>query len=356
MASIRAVCTAVPKHCYSNEAILAAANIWLRDHPDEMTLFERFVGSSQSDRRFFCRTLDQILEFNGMRHRAAIFEEEGVEVGVRSLRDACREAEIDSAELGTFIFTSCTSPVIPSIDASLISALPLDRSISRIPIYQHGCAGGVVGLSLANKFAQAGSKVVLTSVELCSLGFQSKNHTASNLVGSALFGDGAASVVVTPEDSGLVFLDSQSILTTGSRHLMGYDIHDDGAHLRLDKELPAFLAKHVPQLVPAFLGRHGLSTSDIRWWLFHPGGVKILNALENAFSLEPHQACWARDVLRNFGNLSSASILFVTSEFLKSGVCRERDLVLMVGVGPGLTVELILFEMRNGGAARLDLN
>ena len=112
--------------------------------------------------------------------------------------------------------------------------------------------------------------------------------------------------------------------------MMGYDIHDDGAHLRLDKELPSFLAAQIPDLVSTFLERHSLTSADINRWLFHPGGIKILNCLEELFSLRPDQAIWARNVLRDFGNLSSASVLFVLSEFLKSRVAKDRDKVLMV--------------------------
>ncbi|MFN8392353.1 MAG: 3-oxoacyl-[acyl-carrier-protein] synthase III C-terminal domain-containing protein [Bdellovibrionota bacterium] len=346
MPSIRCIETAVPKHRYGNDEILQAAKIWLNGNTSEMALFERFVGSSQAEHRFFIQSLPEILQLGGMQRRAQMFENAGVELGAKSMRAAIETSRLDTSEVGVYIFTSCTSPVIPSIDASLIGEVGLKRTITRLPIYQHGCAGGVIGLSLANKFAKAGERVILTSVELCSLGFQFGDRTAGNLVGSAIFGDGAASVVVVPEDEGLVFLDSQSILTERSRHMMGYNIFDDGAHLRLDKELPGFLAEQIPQLVPPFLERNGLKSTDIKWWLFHPGGVKILNCLEAAFSLAPDQACWARNVLRNYGNLSSASVLFVTSEFLRSGVYQDRDLVMMVGVGPGLTVELILFELR----------
>lgn len=346
MPSIRSVGTALPQVRYDNEEIIRAARIWLDGNPTESALFERFLASGQTETRHFVHPLEKILLLSGMKERSEIFERDGVALGLASLRSACETARMDPSVFDTLIFTSCSSPVIPSIDAALIAELPLDRSITRVPIYQHGCAGGVVGLALANKFAKLGSKVLLTSVELCSLGFQHNDHSAGHLVGSAIFGDGSASVVVTPEDSGLVFLDSQSVLTQNSHHMMGYDILDDGAHLRLNKELPGFLAQQIPDILPSFLGRHGLTTSDIRWWLFHPGGVKILNCLESAFAIEPSAACWAREVLRDVGNLSSASILFVTSEFLKSEVYRDRDLVLMVGVGPGLTVEMILFEMR----------
>ncbi len=346
MPSIRSVGTALPKYEYRNSDILSAAKVWLANQPTEMALFERFVASAQTEKRFFIQPLDAILELGGMSKRSAMFEDVGVNLGAESLLKAVETAKLDPAEIDSFIFTSCSSPVIPSIDANIMERMNLSRSVNRLPIYQHGCAAGVIGLSLANRFAQSGEQVALTSVELCSLGFQFNDYTAGNLVGSAIFGDGSASVVVSPDNDGMVFVDSQSVLTKDSRHLMGYDLYDDGAHLRLNKELPGFLAKYVPPLTHTFLERNGMQAKDVKWWLFHPGGVKILNCLEQSFALDPEQAPWARTALREYGNLSSSSILFVTSEFLKSKAYKDRDRVMMVGVGPGLTVELILFEMR----------
>ncbi len=345
MSSVISVGTAVPNFAFGPEDICAAGQKWLQNSTDEKLLFERFVSSSQTKRRHFVRPLHEMLEFSSNRERSIIFEEEGTPLGVKSASSALVQAKVDPTEIDTFIFTSCSCPAIPSIDALIIQSLGLRSDVSRVPLYQHGCAGGVIGLALADKFAKLGGNVLLTSVELCSIGFFPGDHSPGHLVGSAIFGDGSASVVVSPEKGKLSFVDSQSILTRNSRHMMGYDIQDDGAHLKLDKELPSFLAREVPPLVPAFLKRNGIELRDVDWWLFHPGGTKVLSCLEEVFGIPRERAIWARDVLQNFGNLSSASVLFVTSEFLSSGVAKSRELVLMVGVGPGLTVELVLFRV-----------
>lgn len=201
-----------------------------------------------------------------------------------------------------------------------------------------------MGLSLANKFARHGQIAMLTSVELCSLVFQPTDVSPGHLVGAALFGDGAASALITPHDTGLRIVDTLSYLIPDTRHLMGYDILDTGMHLRLDKELPKNLALTVPDLVHGFLASHSLRAADINWWLFHPGGVKILGYLEQAFSLEARQCPWSRQVLREVGNLSSATILFVIKEFMDSQVAAPGDYALAVGIGPGLTIELILLQ------------
>ncbi len=353
MPSIQCVATAVPQNRYDNDQILGAAEIWLKDEPTQRALFQRFVSSSQTAYRHFVQPISSVLDLNGMSGRAKLFETHAPQLGEECIVRACRTAAVDPREVGTFIFTSCSIPVIPSVDGMLVHRLRMNPAVRRLPIYQHGCAGGVIGLALANTFCEASdAPVLLTSVELCSLGFQSADLTSGNLVGSAIFGDGAASVVVSPSDEGLCFVASQSLLLEDSRRMMGYDIMDDGSHLRLDKELPSFLAENIPQIVPEFLSRHGLRVKDVPWWLFHPGGAKILNCLDEVFSLQPDQAQWARQVLRHFGNLSSASILFVLSEFLKSDVYSDREPVLMVGVGPGMTIELILFEYRAPASAQ----
>lgn len=346
MASISSVAISLPDASYCNADVLAAGASWLKDSPAELALFRRFVEATLTKKRHFVLPLEGILSLNGARGRAEMFEQAAPQIALPAMKDAIQNSRQDPSQLGTFLFTSCTCPSIPAVDGILVEQAKLSSEISRVPIYQHGCAGGIVGLNLASKLVQEHSPVLLTSVELCSLVFQAKCRTGGQLVGSAIFGDGAASAVIVPENRGLTFVDSCSTLLPGSRQLMGYDIFDDGTYLRLDRELPSFLAKHVPQLVGKFLGRNGLVAGDVPWWLFHPGGVKILDFLEQAFSLEERQATWARRVLSTYGNLSSASVLFVLHEFLQDKTYKAGDYVLMVGVGPGLTIEQILFVVQ----------
>lgn len=344
MASIHRIATTVPPQSFGPEAIVEAGQSWLSHSSSEALLFQRFVSSSQTSRRFFVSPIGEILKPRGMKERARIFEEEGTALGTSSAAKVFEGALLGPEEIDVFIFTSCSSPVIPSIDGLIAQQIGLRPDVLRLPIYQHGCAGGIIGLALASQFAQSSKNVLLCSVEVCSLGFYREDHSAGHLVGSAIFADGSASAIISAEDSGLVFLDSQSILTEDSRHLMGYDLEDNGAHLRLDKELPSFLSRMVPGIVHAFLEKHGLSSENVDWWLFHPGGIKVLNSLEQTLSLEPRKARWAREVLTQYGNLSSASVLFVASEFTNSDVAKNGDLVMMIGMGPGLTIELILFR------------
>ncbi len=344
MATLSSIRTAVPKFSYSNVQIEQAGAPWLGNDSDDYQLFLRFVRSSHTLRRHFVLPLESILALSGASERASVFERAAPELAGAPLLGAIEAAALTPEEIDTFIFTSCTSPSIPSVDGILVQQAGLSNKVNRLPVYQFGCAGGVIGLALANRFADAGKRVLVTSVELCSLVFYAGDRSRGHLVGCAIFGDGTASAVVDQGTRGLRFRDAQSFLIPDTRHLMGYDILDDGAHLRLDRDLPRSLAATVPHVVEAFLRKNRLHSEEVPWWLFHPGGTKILSYLENAFGLRPEQCSFARDVLENVGNISSSTIFFVTERFLSSAPYCDGDHVLLLGIGPGLTIELILFQ------------
>lgn len=346
MAVIRTVSTALPRNTYSREDIFAVSSEWLKDAPHQRELFDRFVSSSQISQRHFAIPLEQILSLNGAQSRAEHFQREGRLLMRQAVSGLLREQEIDVQSVDHLLFTSCSSPAIPSIDVGVIDDLEFRRSVNRIPIYQHGCAGGIIGLALAHRLVREGERAILSSVELCSLVYQAGDLSGGNLVGSAIFGDGAAAVLIDGSGEGLHFIDAQSHLIPDSAHLMGYSIEDDGTHLRLDRALPQALSEYAPPFAKSFLAKSGKTPADVDWWLFHPGGVKVLRALEEAFGIQRGQSHWAWDVLEEYGNMSSASILFVLDAFLRSKTAQPGDTVCMLGVGPGLTIEAILLEQK----------
>lgn len=344
MTSIQSVGTALPPHRYTLKDVLEVGSRWLEDQPEERALFERFVNSSNVTNRFFSVPSTEILTLKGLSHRAELFEKYAAPLGARALAAALESSSINKTDLETLVFASCTCPSIPSVDALIVENLKLPRTSLRVPIYQHGCAGGVAGLRIASELSKVRGSVALTSVELCSLVFQKDNPSSAQLVGAAIFADGAASVLLSPHDSGLVIRATQSYLIPNTRQLMGYDILDNGPHLRLDRNLPQALVESAPDQIHGFLTAHGTSMAAIEHWLFHPGGSKILEFLESTLCRTPEHARWSREVFTSLGNLSSATILFVLGRFLEAEVCKPGDKVLMLGIGPGLTLELILFE------------
>ncbi|MCB9030536.1 MAG: hypothetical protein H6619_05745, partial [Deltaproteobacteria bacterium] len=317
---------------------------WLHDDKQSQAKFLRINSQSGVKTRRFTQPYDNILALNGLENRAAQFETIGTQMLVEAIEKTLQENNQAPEDIGALVFTSCSVPLIPSIDAAAILKSSLSPEISRVPIYQHGCAGGVIGLSLGAKLSKLGKPVIVSSVELCSLVFQRNNHSGAHLVGAAIFADGAAATIVGGSASNLSIVDSQSYLLPNSRHLMGYDIFDDGFHLRLDRALPSMLVKEAPKIVNSFLAKHDKEVSDINFWLFHPGGIKILDFLMESFSLSHEQCHWSYDVLRDFGNLSSTTIHYVLDSFQRDDVLKPGQNALIMGIGPGLTVELILLE------------
>ncbi len=211
-------------------------------------------------------------------------------------------------------------------------------------MYQHGCVGGAVGLAAAKELATSFRRTAVLAVELCSLGFHREDLRTDQLVGSALFADGAACAIINRDSGQLKILDARTVLVPETEHLMGYNIHENGAHLRLDKDLPAVVVNCARESLPRFLEDNGLGVSDIATWLFHPGGMKILNLLESAFEISSAQTRASWEVLNKYGNMSSASVLFVLDEYLRDASAKPGDRALMVGIGPGLTVQYLLFS------------
>lgn len=344
MSAVAALALALPQHTYTSEQILAAARQWLRQSPSELALFERFVQSSRIEQRSFAIPIKEIVGLRGIKQRSEIFGREGTALATQAVEKALADSSISPSDVGALVFSSCTAPLIPSPDVGVMNALGFPEELLRVPLYQHGCVGGAVGLSLARQFAEQGMTTLVVAVELCSLSFQGDDLSGGSLVGTALFADGAACAVVRPGGSGLGFVDAATFLIPEAQHLMGFDFLDDGWHLRLDKDLPSMLTLYLQRVIPEFLFRNGVAIQDVRHWLLHPGGAKILDATGEAFGLDREVLRWSWNVLSRYGNLSSATVLFVLHDFLRAHEWQKGEHVLLFGVGPGLTVQLILFR------------
>lgn len=335
---IAGVSTALPSNRYTSSQLLAETSSWLSGGSREC--FERFVKSSQVDTRYFAFTLDEIFNLRDAKAREAAFREHGLALGMAAAKDLIASHSIDCSEIETIIVTSCTVPIIPGLDVEMVNALSLARGIQRLPIYQYGCAGGGASLRISRNLGNT----LIVAIELCSLVFQPEDFSKGNLVGSALFSDGAAAAYISRETGNLEIVDSLSYLIPDSSNVMGYDLADDGAHLRLSPELPQTLLKNLPFALSGLLKRNHLDVSSIAAWIVHPGGSKILTLLEENLDIRRDRIRWSWNILNQFGNMSSATLLFVLSEYLKDGDYKRGDLALMIGIGPGLSIELSLLR------------
>jgi alkylresorcinol/alkylpyrone synthase len=223
----------------------------------------------------------------------------------------------------------------------------LRPDLERTPLFGVGCAAGAVGLARAADLARArpGTTVALVAVELCSLTHQTEEFSAKNIVGTALFGDGAACLVVRDgEGRGPRVVDHRSHTFPDSTDVMGWRIGERGLELVLSKELPALVEGAVGPLVRSFLARHGLKTADVDHFVVHPGGPKVVDAIERCLDVAGGTLDRTRRFLRAHGNLSSASVLFILQEVLASGVAEAGDRGLVLAFGPGFSAELVLLE------------
>lgn len=298
------------------------------------------------DTRACVLPIEEVFQPRGFEEKNDIYMRAAADLGEKAVRRALDAAHIRADEVDFFVATSCTGFMIPSVDAVIAHRLGMKNSLSRLPITQHGCAGGVVALRQAQEhlLAHPEHTVLVLAVEIPSVTFQHEDFSPANIISASLFGDGAAAVVLRADGPA----DLPRILATDSRlfpdslDLMGFQLRDSGLKIVLSKRVPEAIREHAPTALRDFLGRNGLDDSDIRHFLLHPGGRKIVEGFESTFGLGEGGLDLTRSVLREHGNLSSATVLFVLDAMQRSGRARTNDMGILVAFGPGFGCETLL--------------
>lgn len=349
MPRILSAATAVPPYVlHRQDAKQFARDFFASGHSDIDRLLPLF-DSADIDRRYICNPIDWFRSPKSFREKNDGYIHWSIELGSEATLKALDRAGLKPSDVDYLIFVSTTGLATPSIDARLIGKLGMGEHTRRTPIWGLGCAGGVAGLSHAHHHAlgHPDSITLVVAVELCSLTFHFGDKSKSNLVASALFGDGAAALVVGGDDvgsEGLEIIDTESTLWPGSTDVMGWDFESDGMQVVFSRDIPSIVLRESKKNITGFLTRKKLTLDQLNFFVAHPGGAKVIAAYEEALSLGPEAMQGARDVLREFGNMSSASMLFVLERFLSNGRAVTGSYGLATALGPGFSSELVLLR------------
>lgn len=359
--SVLAVGTALPPHHADQETLTAALRaFWAARHfnPDRLEEIHRAVKVRG---RHLALPLSAYPGLSGFEQSNGAWIRVAEEVGAEAVTRALSAAGLEPRDVDQLVFVTVTGLATPSIDARLANRLGMRRDLKRLPIFGLGCVAGAAGLARVTDLLRGspGEVAVLLSVELCSLTLQRDDLSVANAVASGIFGDGAAAVVLggggrgrggaggPPGPAGPAgprIRATRSVLYPDTEWVMGWDFKDTGFKVVLSAEVPRITRENVGRDVDAFLASEGLSRKDVRHWVAHTGGPKVLEAFQSALELPAGALDRSWRSLEEVGNLSSASVLFVLGDLLASGEARPGDKGLLVAMGPGFCAELVLLE------------
>jgi alkylresorcinol/alkylpyrone synthase len=331
------VATAVPPHRLPQGEIMAAAPHLFDRPPDELDRLLPTYGNAGIATRYSCVPLDWYFTRHGWKERTRLFAEHAPTLLAEAATRCLASAGVGWERIDSVVAVSTTGIATPSLDALLMERLPFRRDLRRLPVFGLGCAGGVLGLARAAELASAqpGRNVLLLVVELCALTFRRGDNSKSNVIATALFGDGASAALISTEGDGLVLGSAGEHTWPGTLDIMGWHVEEDGLGVLFSRDIPALVRSQLRDAAAAFLARHGLSLDAIDDYVCHPGGAKVIDALEGSFGLAPGAMAEARTVLRDYGNMSAATVLFVLERMLSRG---RPGRWLMSALGPGFTV------------------
>lgn len=293
--------------------------------------------------------LEQYATITDFRESNDLFIANAVELGAAALTGALQRAGINANEVDVIISTTITGIAVPSLEARIAQVVGLRPDVKRLPLFGLGCVAGAAGIARLHDYLIGHPDEVgaLVSVELCSLTVQRDDRSVANLVASGLFGDGAAAVIAVganrPEPGPLV-LDSRSHLYPDSQRIMGWDVGGSGLKIVLDPRVPAIVRQYLGDDLRAFLAPHSLQIEDVAEWVSHPGGPKVIEAIEAELGLDtnPLELTWRS--LDQIGNLSSSSVLHVLRDTLDKSSLTPGTPGVLMAMGPGFCSELVLLQ------------
>lgn len=345
---IVAVTKELPKYCRETKEIIPFVDLWLQDQDDRFKrkVIKIFEGAAV-DKRYSIMDPEEVFMSTSFEEKNNIYARECKLLGTKVLENALLKANWNPASLDFIITVSCTGIMIPSLDAYLINTLNLRQDVVRLPVTEMGCAAGVSGLIYAHNFLKSNpnKRIAIVAVESPTATFQLNDYSMANMVSAAIFGDGAACVLLSSEDNALGprIIGEDMYHFKDTAHLMGFDLTNHGLKMILDPAVPETIASHFPQIVHPFLERYGSDISKVDHLIFHPGGKKIVQTVEELFGTLGKNIDETRAVLKEYGNMSSATVLYVLERFMEKGIAPEQQ-GLVLSFGPGFSAQRVLLE------------
>lgn len=343
---IKAVSKALPDYARSTAEIIPFLDAWLHEQDERfIKKVKKIFEGAAVDKRYSFMSPEEVFTNTSFEDRNDIYIREGIKLGTKCLSDALEKASWDPKTIDFLITVSCTGIMIPSLDAYLINKLNLRQDIVRLPVTEMGCAAGVSGIIYAKNFLKAnpGKRAAVVSVESPTATFQLDDFSMANIVSAAIFGDGAACVLLSSneEDDGPEIVAEEMYHFYNAEEMMGFKLTNGGLKMVLDIEVPNTIEEHFPAIIHPFLAKQNLKIDDIDHLIFHPGGKKIVNLVENLFGTLGKNIDDTKEVLRLYGNMSSATVLYVLERFMDTNPAKGEK-GLMLSFGPGFSAQRIL--------------
>ncbi|HEY3450651.1 MAG TPA: 3-oxoacyl-[acyl-carrier-protein] synthase III C-terminal domain-containing protein [Myxococcales bacterium] len=353
MTQIAAVGRALPEHYYDQEQLLAALRSQWAPHLFNLARLEQIHRNVLVGGRHLALPMEEYPRLRSFKESNAAYIRCATELGASAVSDVLAKVDLPPTAIDHLFFVSVTGIATPSIDARLVNRLELRTDIKRTPIFGLGCVAGAAGIARAVDYLRAYPEqaAVVLSVELCSLTLQPEDFSVPNLIASGLFGDGAAAVLLLGEHhpaatrtDGPTVRATQSTFYRGTEGAMGWEITERGFKIVLSDEVPRLIGRMVRGDVERLLTAQGLKLADVASYVSHPGGPKILKAVEEALSLPPEALALSWKHLAAVGNMSSASVLMVLGDTIAERRPQPGAAGLLFAMGPGFCSELVLLE------------
>ena len=345
---IKTVAKELPPYYKITEDIIPFVETWLAGQ-DERFIRKviKIFGNAGVDKRYSIMSPEEVFTNLSFEEKNNIYIRECTKLAEASLKKALDKANWQADEIDYLITVSCTGIMIPSVDAYLVNSLKMKQGIVRLPVTEMGCAAGISGIIYAKNFLKAnpGKKAAVVAVESPTATFQLTDYSMANIVSAAIFGDGAATILLSscPEDEGPEIIAEEMYHFADAIHMMGFKITNTGLQMVLDEAVPETISEHFPKIVHPFLERNNSSIEEINHLIFHPGGRKIVQTVEELFGSLGKNIDDTREVLRQYGNMSSATVLYVLERFLDRDI-PNGDKGLMLSFGPGFSAQSVLLQ------------